>query len=102
MDMYTRLAVRAKLGAPPVLTLEARPTRASCAALSLILVRINWTGLSASRGKPGSRLPCALFSAYSHRRNGFRSFLKGVKHLWKKLALPAAYSCDRRLASCAM
>src|SRR5690242_8876850 len=61
MDTYTRQAARAGSGAPPVLMLEARPTRVSCAALSLILVRTNWTGHSASRDKPGSRVLCAPF-----------------------------------------
>src|SRR5260370_368718 len=49
MVMYTKLVDRARLAARPVSMLEARPTRVSCVALCLILVRTNWSGLSASR-----------------------------------------------------
>src|SRR5712692_3255719 len=101
MDMYTRPAGRAKLGAPPVLTLEARPTRVSCAALSLILVRTNWTGLSASRGKPGSTMRCALFYCLFNAAQWLSLLFERGKHSWKKLALPAAYSYGRHQAWCA-
>src|SRR5438270_13993999 len=64
MDMYTKPVDRASLAVPPVLTLEARPTRVSCAALFLILVRTNWSGRSASRGNHGRMLDCAHFSSF--------------------------------------
>src|SRR5215470_4198216 len=59
MVTYTNLADRAKLVVPPVSMLEARPTRVSCAALFLILVRTNWNGLSASRDSFGCIIHCA-------------------------------------------
>src|SRR6266480_8161406 len=61
MVMYTNPVVRARLVAQPVSMLEARPIRASCAALFLILVKTNWNGLFVSRGKSGCINHCASF-----------------------------------------
>src|SRR5258706_3720769 len=49
MVMSMKPPARAKLVAPPVSMLEAKPTRASCAALFLILARTNWTARFVSR-----------------------------------------------------
>src|SRR5260221_14551196 len=78
---YTDLVERAKLVVPPVSMLEARPTRVSCAALFLILVRTNWNGLSASRGSYGCTIHCAytLFLFISSTTN---------RPLHKSLSLP--------------
>src|SRR5215469_4835249 len=70
--MYMKPVDRPGLGAPPVSTLEARPTRVSCAALSLILVKTSWNGLSVSRG----------------------SYERGLLP-WQNLLYPADYSLGR-------
>src|SRR5215469_640615 len=75
--MYTKPVDGPGLAAPPVSTLEARPTRVSCAALSLILVKTSWNGLSASRD--------------SHERG---------LHLWQNLLYPVGYSSGRRRGWC--
>src|SRR5712691_2249055 len=76
--MYTKPVGRPGLGAPPVSTLEARPTRVACAALSLILVKTSWNGLSVSRG--------------SWEYNLLRSLHERDSHSWQNLLHPAGYS----------
>src|SRR5437867_9885640 len=69
MVMYTNPVVRARLVAQPVSMLEARPTRASCAALFLILVKTNWNGLSVSRGSQGASIIAPFYHDIHYRHN---------------------------------
>src|SRR6266436_678488 len=100
--MYTRLVDRAKLVVRPVSMLEARPTRVSCAALFLILVRTNWNGLSASRGSYGCSIHCAyaLFSFISGTMNCALHERGSLS--WQNLLRQADYSSGRRRGWCAM
>src|SRR5438874_4145433 len=79
MVMYTNPVVRARLVAQPVSMLEARPTRGSCAALFLILVKTNWNGLSVSRGSQGALIIMPILSFYPYWHNELRpKLMKGV------------------------
>ena len=61
MGMCMNQAVKARLVAQRVSMMEAKPTRASCAALCLILVKTNWNELFVSRDKSGCIDHCASF-----------------------------------------